>query len=118
MTEKNHAAIRRQLLDQLGLISEDVEHGLVELSSRDDRHHIADLDDLAGDSSSDAVLFEHMRSSGVTLEQVQRAIERIDEGTYGVCEECDGEIGEARLAALPFVTHCIECRRKLEETSG
>lgn len=105
-------------MEQLRLLQQDVEQSLDELSAQEDRHHIADLEDLAGDSTSDAVVYEQFRTSGATLEQIQRAIERIDEGIYGFCEECEEAIGEARLAALPFANHCIDCKRKLEAASG
>jgi RNA polymerase-binding protein DksA len=111
-------AIRARLVEQLRTLTNEVEHGLDALGSEEDRHHIADLEDLAGDSGTDSVLFEQFRSNGATLEQIQRALERLNEGTYERCEECEGAIGAARLDALPFATHCIDCKRKLEATSG
>ncbi len=109
--------VRERLVDQLRLLSEDVETGLDSLSAQEDRHHIADLEDLAGDTSADAVVFEQFRTSGATLEQIQRAIHRIDDGTYTTCEECEGPIGDARLEAIPFATHCIECKKRLESSA-
>ena len=44
-------------------------------------------------------------------EQVQAAIQRIEAGTYGVCEECGKLIDEARLQAIPYAAHCIDCAR-------
>ena len=119
MTEDERTVeIRERLVQQLRLLNQEVVQGLDSLGSDEDRHHIADIEDLAGDSNSDAVLFEQFRSSGVTLEQIQRAIDRIDEGVYEICEECEGEIGAARLEALPFATLCIDCKRKMEAASG
>ncbi len=48
------------------------------------------------------------------LDQIQIALDKIDSGDYGLCEECGDEISEQRLNALPFSTLCIECKRKLE----
>lgn len=42
--------------------------------------------------------------------QVQRALERVEAGTYGICERCGKPIAEGRLEARPFVTYCIECQ--------
>ncbi|WP_394768457.1 TraR/DksA family transcriptional regulator [Lacisediminihabitans sp.] len=42
---------------------------------------------------------------------VERALERVDAGTYGVCARCGGPIGLARLVALPAADLCIECAR-------
>ncbi len=44
-----------------------------------------------------------------TLEQVERALAKLDAGTYGVCDSCGGEIPAARLQARPESTHCVPC---------
>ena len=48
------------------------------------------------------------------IDQIDMALGKIDNGTYGICEDCGGEIPLARLEALPFATQCIECKRKAE----
>ncbi len=49
------------------------------------------------------------------LDQVDAALERIEEGTYGTCTACGQPIAEARLEAIPYADLCIECERKREE---
>lgn len=46
--------------------------------------------------------------------QINDALRRITEGTYGVCEQCQGAIEKARVEALPFVRTCIRCQSELE----
>lgn len=46
--------------------------------------------------------------------KMQEAIKRIDEGTFGICEDCGGPISEKRLMARPVTTQCIECKTKQE----
>lgn len=48
------------------------------------------------------------------LEQVEHALERVSEGTYGTCESCGKAIAADRLRALPHASLCIDCK-KLEE---
>ncbi len=48
------------------------------------------------------------------LEQTEHAIERIDEGGYGVCESCGNAIGKMRLQAFPRATLCLPCKQKQE----
>jgi DnaK suppressor protein len=48
------------------------------------------------------------------LAQTERAIERIDRGTYGVCESCGNPIGKARLQAFPRATLCLTCKQREE----
>ncbi|TGB14077.1 TraR/DksA C4-type zinc finger protein [Streptomyces sp. MZ04] len=51
------------------------------------------------------------------LEQTQRALERLDAGTYGICENCGNPIGKARMQAFPRATLCVECKQKQERRS-
>ncbi|MFA5420689.1 MAG: TraR/DksA family transcriptional regulator [Patescibacteria group bacterium] len=50
-----------------------------------------------------------------TLEEIEGALKRIDEGLFNVCKYCGGEIGEKRLAARPTASSCIDCKTKLQE---
>jgi DnaK suppressor protein len=46
--------------------------------------------------------------------KIREALERIEFGTYGICDECGEEIGEERLKARPVTTLCIECKKRQE----
>ena len=48
------------------------------------------------------------------LAQIDDAIDRIDENTYGLCEDCGVKIPKARLRVLPFAKYCVECQEKTE----
>ena len=48
------------------------------------------------------------------LGRIEAALRRIDDGTYGACENCGEPIGEERLEAMPWATLCIECKRREE----
>jgi DnaK suppressor protein len=48
------------------------------------------------------------------IEKIKEALDRIDNGQFGVCEVCGKEIGEKRLMARPVTTLCIECKKKQE----
>lgn len=49
------------------------------------------------------------------LHSIDEALLRIDEGEYGICEECDEEIPLGRLKAMPFTRHCVKCKSDLEK---
>lgn len=55
-----------------------------------------------------------MQMKSETLKKIDQAIQRLDEGSYGRCEECDGEIAAARLRALPFAALCRGCQEEAE----
>jgi DnaK suppressor protein len=48
--------------------------------------------------------------------KIKEALERIENGTYGICEECGEDISEPRLKARPVTTFCIECKKKQENS--
>jgi len=49
------------------------------------------------------------------LHAIDEALLRINEGEYGVCEECEEEIPLGRLKAMPFARHCVKCKSDLEK---
>jgi DnaK suppressor protein len=76
----------------------------------------------AGDDQADAgtKAFEREQELALTqnardlLDQGERALARIDAGTYGVCESCGKPIGKARLLAFPRATLCVQCKQREE----
>lgn len=48
------------------------------------------------------------------LAQVEAALRRLDEGTYGICQNCGREINPERLEALPYTAYCIECASQIQ----
>jgi DnaK suppressor protein len=73
-----------------------------------------DSADLAFDSGSEEVTSQLAELESRELSQIERALARLKQGTYGVCEGCQKKIPVARLNALPFSTTCIECQREME----
>lgn len=49
------------------------------------------------------------------LQQTERALARIDDGTYGICEACGGPVGKLRLQAFPRATVCLGCKELIEK---
>ena len=50
-----------------------------------------------------------------TLHDIDTALKKIDQGTYGICKYCHKEIDEKRLLARPFSGSCIKCKNKLQK---
>ena len=49
------------------------------------------------------------------LQAIENALERIEEGEYGICKDCEEEIAQARLEALPFTRLCVACQEEREK---
>jgi DnaK suppressor protein len=79
---------------------------------------VRDAGDDQADAGAKAFEREHAlalnQNSRDLLDQAERALARIDGGTYGVCESCGQPIGKARLQAFPRATLCVACKQRQE----
>jgi DnaK suppressor protein len=98
---KRRSALRRSLADDVNLLrgAADVVGDEVD----------AALETAAGEASSQLAEVESRE-----LQEIENALARISEGTYGKCESCEKAIAPARLQALPYATLCIKCAREEE----
>jgi len=76
--------------------------------------HIADMGSDTFEQDNTILL---LNSEGETLTCIEAALERIEEGTYGICTECDSKIPKMRLKAIPYTPHCVKCASELEESN-
>jgi len=79
----------------------------------------SDLGDLSSLDLERNVDYELLTMYTENMKDIDEALDRLDEGTYGICEECGEEIGAKRLQVVPFAICCLECQRekeKLKET--
>ena len=73
-----------------------------------------DVVDFALDSAQDELNSQLAEVESRELKQIETAISKISNGTYGLCELCQKNIPLARLQALPYASNCIECQTKVE----
>lgn len=70
--------------------------------------------DIGSDNFEQEFTISLVESGQVALEEIDSALARIREGTFGSCEECGSVIPKQRLKAIPYTPYCVECARKLE----
>ncbi len=81
-------------------------------------HDIGDeIDNSVEDQARELVLLLQDRERD-KLELINDALQRMDEGEYGICEECDEQIPIKRLTVLPFARLCVGCQEELERHQG
>lgn len=116
-TEAELAEIRDQLAAEAAALRAEIDRAEVDIAIR--------LGDAVGDAGEDqadvgAKTFEREHELALTynarelLAQTERAIARIESGTYGICESCGNAIGKARLQAFPRATLCVACKQREE----
>jgi DnaK suppressor protein len=91
------------------LHNESEEDSLSELSSLD--QHQADVGTETFNRERDLSILENVEAE---LADIEHALRRIDEGTYGTCEACGKPIGDARLEAMPAARFCVDDQGKAE----
>ena len=101
MREQTLGSVQREL-------SEGREH------TKDDGMDTYDLASDARDREISTILTDRERNKLLAIDE---ALERLDDGSYGVCEECGADIAEGRLAALPFTRLCVTCQSEAERES-
>ena len=81
-----------------------------EIFGTNDNH----LGDAASGTLDREIDYSLEENSEQVLAQIDEALKRIDDGTFGVCSNCGQQIAEERLEARPWATLCIDCKRKEE----
>ncbi len=74
-----------------------------------------DLGDLSSIDELQNVGINLVNMRQQELAKLKQAERKLDEGTYGICDECGGEISEERLAALPYALRCLRCEQQKEK---
>jgi RNA polymerase-binding protein DksA len=72
-------------------------------------NHLGDTATVTYDREMDFTLEDN---SEAVLAAIEKALSKIEGGTYGICERCGTQISEERLEALPYAELCIDCKRK------
>ena len=101
------AGQKQQILQQLG---EEIREG--KESELDEGMDTYDLASEERDREINLILSDRDRGK---LQAVENALDRIEEGEYGICEDCEEEIAQARLEALPFTRLCVACQEEREK---
>ncbi len=86
----------------------------VRAEGADRPHESADPGETAEVDIQEDIEFALIQMKAETLNKINEALARLDEGRYGHCYECGDEIAEARLRALPFAVRCKDCEEERE----
>jgi DnaK suppressor protein len=73
-----------------------------------------DFGDRANNSFNRELMFALSETEGGILLQIEEAMQRLEGGTYGYCEQCPEAIPPVRLKAIPWARYCISCQEKQE----
>lgn len=105
--KKNLLTMRGQILNKSKKLKED--------SYALGTDGIQDMADAASTSYNVDILMSISDNDLILLKDIDNSLDKIKNGTYGICEECEEKILEKRLEANPVARYCITCKRMMEE---
>jgi DnaK suppressor protein len=117
MTARNGQLHRDRLLDLRARLTGDMNRMADAALNKDIDNTVrmpTDMADVGTDAFEQELTLNLLGNEKDVLEQIDAALERIEEGTYGRCEECGLAIAKARLDALPYAALCVKCASRQE----
>ena len=112
LTEKNKQYFKKWLTQRLNESLEKAQDTVADMSDLKDR--LSDKVDQASFASDMGFALRIRDREAKLLRKIRDALERLEDGTFGICEECGEEIPLKRLMARPVTTLCIECKKEQE----
>ncbi len=107
----------KPIKDMLLKMREELVRGIARRSKATAVSGVSDIGDILDSVSEertrelDMILTDREKQK---LKQIEDALDRIEENTYGLCEECGVKIPRARLKVVPFAKYCVECKEAIE----
>ncbi len=114
LDKKTIARFKKILLKEREQIVGEVKQ-IVESSKEMGQDGIQDIGDEAANIYNKQVLLSLNENERMRLQEVDESLDRIENGTYGVCEECGELIGLKRLEVRPVAKYCVPCKTKMEK---
>jgi RNA polymerase-binding protein DksA len=108
-------AKREEILNDLGKLKDQEMTSTLKDASGENSAYSFHMADVGTDNMEREKTFFFATQEGRFLYHIEQAIERIEKGTYGLCQECGMPIGKERLEAVPHARLCITCKSNEEK---
>ncbi len=125
MSSPKNAYYRRRLLSlkkRLGGVLSELEEGTLRPVGGEASGDLSNLPidpaDLGSDNYEEEISLSLLENEDQLMTEIDEALQRIGQRTYGRCQECGKEIPAQRLRALPYARYCIQCARKDEREAS
>ena len=107
--------IKFNVLEELGYFEEVSLNKSQKESSGDISAYTFHMADLGTDAMEREKAFHFSDSESRLLSRIDKALLRIEDGTFGICQNCNKNIGIERLEAVPHARFCLDCKTQMEE---
>ena len=116
LTEENKAYLKEMLVQNMSEFMEQIHKKVVDFSEIKERSF--DYLDNASFETNNQMSSRITERQSNMIRKIKFALEKLNTGSYGICEECGEEISHQRLMARPMATLCIDCKREQELMEG
>ena len=113
MSQVRHRDLAQMLQDRRRAMQSEVQ-SRIRHARTDGRNEVLDESEHSEADIQDDIEFALIQMKAETLQKIDEALARLEDGTYGNCFECGEEISERRLRALPFAVRCKDCEEARE----
>lgn len=103
---------RDEMLKDLGQLKDREMASTLKDSSGENSAYSFHMADVGTDNMEREKAFFFATREGKFLNHIEEALERIENGSYGICDDCEKPIPEERLLAVPTATRCVPCKEK------
>lgn len=114
MNQKDLKRFKKMLEDSRTALLDSAKKTLME-ESNFDTDDLPDEIDQASSEYAQSMVFRLRDREKFLLQKIEKALARIEDGTFGVCERCEEDIAPKRLEARPVTTLCIRCKEEQEK---
>ena len=114
MDEKQLAEIREQLLQMREDLLNEAERAYAASQSLG-KDGVPDIGDMSSNSYNQEVLMNLSETQRARVRDIDAALDRMDNGVYGLCARCEEEISLRRMEVRPFSRYCVECKTEVEK---
>ncbi|MBF0197339.1 MAG: TraR/DksA C4-type zinc finger protein [Planctomycetes bacterium] len=116
LPHKDLESFKKKLLITRSKLASDAEHleNDVHASNGSDGLSLNHLADAGSDTFEVDFSMEQLENKENLLYDIDQALQKIDDGKFGVCDTCSKKISKARLDAIPFASNCVSCQEESE----
>jgi DnaK suppressor protein len=117
MEKTQMTRLRKLLLERMTLMLRCGKIGMLQSMSREVGNSfdgVNDEGDISHFNQSEKIHYSMLGNVREIIRKIETALERLDSGDYGVCEECGEEIGLERLKIIPYALYCRDCQETRE----
>lgn len=114
MTRKELGVFKKQLLNEKVLLLQGISTKMKGSPKTGDPEG-GDVCDIASSDRDRDLTLRLSERGRDKLKQIEEALERIEDGSFGTCDQCEAKIPKGRLKVMPFSTTCVACKSKQEK---